>query len=468
VDDSDPYRVGGGLQDNGSWIGPSASIRRDTGDFMGRPGALTNADWEFIFGGDGYRVQFDPTDRNIVYAEWQGGNAARIHLDTGVWWNLKPAAKEGEPRNRFNWNAPLVVSSHDPTVVYLCGNHVFRMTQRGDAWTRISPDLSRNEIDKIRTVGSEAETWGTVVSFAESPLRATTLWAGTDDGRIHTTDDLGAAWRDVTPAPVDGMYIAYLTASAHDPARAYAAIDGHRSDRFGAMILATDDAGATWRRIESNLPADSPVRVILEDPTNPDVLYAGNERGAFVSIDRGAHWVRLGGESLPTVPVFDLAVQKRMHDLVAATHGRSVWILDDASAIAGLTPDAMQRPMHVFTPRAARPRHFKEYGYLWSDKMFVADNPPMGAIIHYWLRDFAPADAKISIKSADGAELWSGSGPARAGLNRIVWDAQPDAKKRLPNPHGRSAFVAPGAYTVTVTVGEHSQTVPLQVLAAPE
>lgn len=468
VDDSDPYRIGGGMQDNGSWIGPSASRRRDTGEFMGRAGALTNADWTFVFGGDGYRVQFDPTDPNTIYAEWQGGNAARIHLDTGTWWNIKPAAKEGEPKFRFNWNSPLVLSHHDPTVIYLCGNHVFRLTERGDHWTSISPELSRNEIDRVRSVGSEAETYGTVVSFAESPTNPAILWAGTDDGRIHRTSDTGGAWSDVTPSEVDGRYIAYLTASAHDPNRAYAAIDGHRSDRFDACILATDDAGATWRPIHSDLPPDSPVRVVIEHHRNPDVLFAGNERAAYISIDRGAHWVRLGKDSLPTVPVFDFAIQKRVHDLVAGTHGRSAWILDSIESLASLTPDILQQPLHVFTPRDARPRHFAEYGYLWSDKMFIANNPPAHAIIDYWLRDFAETDVKLSITDPDGHELWSGSGPGKAGLNRVVWDAQPDAPKRLPNPHGRTALVPPGTYTVTVTVGSHSSSAPLIVHAAPE
>ena len=468
VDDSDPYRIGGGLQDNGSWIGPSGTITQDSGDFMGRSGAITNADWEFIFGGDGYRVQFDPTDSNIVYAEWQGGNAARIHLDTGIWWNLRPAAKEGEPRYRFNWNAPLVLSKHDPTVIYLAGNHIFRMTDRGDHWTRISPDLSHNDIDQVRTVGSDAETWATVVSFAESPIDAATLWAGTDDGRIHITRDTGGSWTDVTPAEADGMYIADITASAHDASRAFIAVDGHRSDRFGAMILQTDDGGASWKHIESDLPADSPVRVVIEDPTNADALYAGNERSAYASIDRGAHWVRIGGESLPTVPVYDLAIQPRMRDLIAGTHGRSAWVLDDAGPLAQLTPELMQKPLHVFAPRPAQPKFFKEVGYLWSDKMFIAENPPLGGIVQYWLRGFAEEDVKISIKSAAGDALWSGTGPGRAGLNRAVWDLQPDAKKRLPNPHGRPAFVSAGDYTVTVTVGDHSQSVPLTVLPAPE
>ncbi len=468
VDDSDPYRVGGGLQDNGSWIGPSATIRLDNGEFMGRTGSITDRDWTFVYGGDGYRVQFDPTNHDIVYAQYQGGNVARVDLRTGKWWNLKPAAKEGEPRYRFNWNSPYFISPHDPAVLYLAGNHVFRLTDRGDHWTRISPDLSRNDIDQVRTVGSDAETYGTVVSLAESPLRAGVLWAGTDDGRVHTTDDTGASWREVTPPEVDGMYISYITPSAHSERRAYVAVDGHRSNRFGAMILATDDAGASWRRIESDLPADSPVRVILEDPDNENVLYAGNERSAYITIDRGAHWVRLGVDSLPTVPVYDLAIQHREHDIIAATHGRSVWILDDATPLATLTPDTLQEPLHAFPVRPARPRFFMENGDLWSDKMFIANNPLMGAVIQYWLREFAEDEVKVSVKNAAGVELWSGTGPGRAGLNRVVWDLQPEAKKRLPNPNGRPDFVPEGAYTATITVGDLSQSVSITVLAAPE
>ncbi|MCA9283884.1 MAG: exo-alpha-sialidase, partial [Phycisphaerales bacterium] len=207
VDDSDPYRIAGGLQDNGSWIGPSQSPYFDNGEFMGRKGSITNKQWQFFLGGDGFHVAFDPTDPNIVYGEWQGGNLSRHHLDTGLHRSLKPAPKEGQLRFRFNWNAPFILSSHDPTTLYLGGNRVFKLTDRGESWSAISPDLSGRDPDVTDAVGSDAETAGTVVALAESPMQAGLLWAGTDDGRLHVTGNDGGSWADVTPAEAGGMYI---------------------------------------------------------------------------------------------------------------------------------------------------------------------------------------------------------------------------------------------------------------------
>lgn len=476
VDDSEPYRVGGGLQDNGSWIGPSESIFRDEGGFMGRKGAMTNADWTFVYGGDGFHVAFDPTDDNVVYAEWQGGNLKRVHLDTGKVHDLKPAPKEGEQRFRFNWNAPFILSPHDPRTLYFAGNHVFRLTERGDRWERISPDLSHAKLDMVSAVGSEAETAGTVVTLAESALAEGTIWAGTDDGRLHVTEDGGGAWRDVTPPGAEGLYMACVEASAHDRRRAYVAVDGHRSDDFEPRVFVTDDLGATWRRIdavgtERGLTDGWPARVIREDPRSRDVLYVGTEQGAWVTIDAGrgdrGGWVRLADESLPNVRVNDLKVHGREMDLVAGTHGRSIWILDDVSALAQLTPEAMDRALHVCEPMPARPKHFLDAGGLWSDAMFIADNPPMGAYIHYWIREYAPDEVKVKIKRGDHVvrEL---TGSNRPGVNRVVWDLQADEKQRIGNPHGMTEFVPAGEYTVEVQWGEERGETVVEVLGSDE
>ncbi len=389
VDMSDPYRVGGGLQDNGSWIGPSMSNLQTEGGSE----AITNAQWQNIWWGDGFHVDFDPLDPNIVYAESQGGEIGRIHLDVGKSYSINPAAKEGQQRLRFNWNAPFFVSAHDPTTLYFAGNTVYKLTDRGEQWQRLSPDLSHRDVDVIDAVGSEAETAGTVVSLAESPLQAGYLWAGTDDGRIHVTTNDGETWTDVTPAEVGGLYVSKIEPSHHHRDTAYVAIDGHRSDVFTPILLKTTDGGASWTSIAGDLPDGAPPKVVREDLRNPDVLYVGTERGIYVTIDGGGSggWVKLNAGSLPTVAVDDLKVHPREHDLVAGTHGRSVWILDDATPLSQLTDAVIQSPLHVFDPRPAKPRHFLYQSGLWGDQLFAAPNPPFGAILTYWLREYEDA-----------------------------------------------------------------------------
>jgi photosystem II stability/assembly factor-like uncharacterized protein len=470
IDNADPYRVGGGLQDNGSWIGPSANIKSTSDDYGGRSGAITNADWEAIWWGDGFRVAFDPIDPNIVYAEWQGGKLVRVHLDTGYFENLQPAPKEGQQRIRFNWNAPFFVSPHDPTTLYFGGNCVFKLYDRGDRWVRISEDLSSRDPDLIDAVGSEAETAGTIVALAESPIRPGMLWAGTDDGRLHLTKDDGGTWIDVTPPTAAGLYIANVEPSRFDEHTAYVTADGHRSDVFDVVLLRTTDGGATWTSIAGDLPrapVGGPVKVIREDHRNPDVLYAGTERGAFVTIDGGERWVRLNGKSLPTVPVDDLLMHPRERDLVAGTHGRSIWILDDASPLSEMTNEVLASPLHVFSIKPATLRYNRMYGGLWSDRIFIAENPPQGAIINYWLHDWAASDVKVEIRDADGRIVRKFDGTNRRGINRVTWDLQADKKFQLGNPDERPEFVAPGRYEVTVRTGDHRSTTTVDVGAAP-
>ena len=467
VDNSDPYRVGGGLQDNGSWIGPSENVFNVQEVFMGRAGAITNHDWTFVNWGDGFGVAFDPHDRNIIYAESQGGWLMRIHLDTGIKRTLKPQAKEGEPRFRFNWNAPFFISPHDSTTLYLGGNYVFKLTERGDSWSRISDDLSTRDINKITTVGSEAETNGTVVSLAESPLQQGFLWAGTDDGLIHITTEDGGTWTNVTPPEAQGLYVSKIEPSHHDRETAYVAIDGHRSDRFEPILLMTADAGVTWTSILGDLPSDVPVKVVREDLVNPDVLYIGTERAAYVTIDRGEHWVKLNGKSLPTVAVDDLVIQQREQDLVAGTHGRSIYILDDISPISQLTAEVVQSAFHVFESMPAQPRYYLMYGDLWSDRMFIADNPAMGGKITYWISEYADEEVEISIADATGHVLRKLDGTNRPGLNRIVLDLQPEEDQRLGNADNLPEFVAAGEYKVSITYGDHDGQMTITVLPAP-
>ena len=485
LDLSDPYRVAGGLQDNGSWVGPSANLRETSGDKPGEPGGgITTHDWDYYFDADGYHTAFDPTDPDVLYAEGQGGVIARVNLRTAVSRNLRPAPKEGQPAFRFNWNTPFFVSPHvkkgEPTVLYAGGNCVFRLLDGGDRWERISEDLSARDVDKILTVGSAAETYGTVVSLAESPLAAGMLWAGTDDGRVHVTRNGDGSdrkgWTDVTPKEVGGRYVARIEPSHHAVDTAYVAIDGHRLDDDAPHLLATDDAGKTWRSIAGDLPAGAPVLVVREDRWNKDVLYAGTEVAIYVSVDRGAHWVRMnGGEagqdgSLPTVAVDDVQQHPREKDLVIGTHGRSIWVLDDASPVSQLDAGVLAKDLHLFATEPAKPRVFRGREGFWSERMFRAANPPMGARITYWLRDRTDEKVQVAITDAKGNPVRELGGAGHAGMNRVVWDLMPDEPQRLPDRDadvGHKNFVPAGDYTVTVSFGKQKATGKVTVLEPP-
>jgi photosystem II stability/assembly factor-like uncharacterized protein len=451
VDGLDPYRIGGGLQDNGSWIGPSETLFQT--DDESKDGIL-NSDWRMIFGGDGFTVAFDPVDPDLVYATAQGGALARIRLDSNAMRLLMASPREGQERIRFNWNAPFLISAHDPTVLYHAGNKVFRLAERGDLWFAISGDLSRNEAGKTATVGSDAETYGTVVSLAESPLQKGLLWAGTDDGRIHVTLDEGKSWTEVTPKEAGGLYVSRIAASRHAPKTAYVAVDGHRGDVFRPIVLMTEDAGRTWTNITGDLPDGEPVVVVLEDLGSPRVLYAGTEFGIYVTLDRGRRWVRMNGKTLPPAPVDDIVQHPRERDLVAGTHGRSIYVLDDASMFARLSQETRNRPLALLDVLPATPRIYTGRSYGSGHAIFRAKNPPMGAYINYWVREDTGDAVSVAIAAGAGTVIRELEGPGRAGLNRVVWDLQADKKHRIPDVDeelGQTQFVPAGEYRVTIT-----------------
>ena len=464
VDMSTPFRVGGGLQDNGSWIGPSA-VKFKSGS-KAKPFILKE-DWTAVYGGDGFKVAFDPTDGNIVYATSQDGNLGRVDLRTMLTRPLRPAADEGQTKLRWNWDAPFLISRHDPTVLYHAGNKVFKLTGRGDYWYAVSGDLTRRETDKIMTEGSAAESYGTITALAESPLQPGVLWAGSDDGLVHVTFDDGGSWKDVTPKQVGGLYISYLEASHHDKDRAYCAVDGHRSDVFRPLVLLTDNGGRKWRDITGDLPPTSPVRVVREDPGNSDVLYCGTEQAAYVTFDRGKRWLKLGGKSLPTVPVYDLVIHPRDRSLVIATHGRSLWIMDDMAALAEL-PRVGDEALHVFAVPDAEPRLYGFRGYGGGNRVFRGAPAPDGAVITYWLRDLAVEGVDITIKDGSDQVVRKLKGTIRPGLNRVTWDLQADPKRRFADPRRTGpVFVDPGTYTVSIGSGREKAETTFTVLPHP-
>ena len=472
VDLSEPYRVAGGLQDNGTWIGPSATMHESGGDpFQGSGAvAITNGEWEFFTGGDGFGVAFElghPTGEiDCFYSESQGGYLNRTNLATGEQRPLRPSPKEGQEHFRFNWNAPFLISPHDHTTLYLGGNHVFKLTDRGERWAMISPDLSTQVVEKVTTVGSDAETHGTVVSLAESELAPGMLWAGTDDGLIHVTIDDGRQWIEVTPEAVRGRYISKIEPSRFEHDVAYVAVDGHRTGDYTPALLLTEDAGSSWVDITGDLPPAPEggcVKAVREDRQNPDVLYVGTERGVFVTLDRGRHWLTLTGDpaaesdrgpTLPHVAVDDIVQHPRTLDLVLGTHGRSIYILDDASFFGQLTPEVLASELHAFATRPARPRLTFDYDGIYGDNFFTAPNPPKGAQVTYFVAQDHLDDAKIEIKDADGKTVRELSGTGRFGVHRVAWDLQGDPKKVVADPAEGPKFVEPGEYTITIKIGD--------------
>lgn len=469
LDLSDPYRILGGLQDNGTWLGPSAtqcdSEKMEEAQIPET--GIVNSDWKVVFWGDGFHAAFDPEDPDVVYAEWQGGNITRIDTATGDKRYLAPEAREGEARHRFNWNSPFLVSAHHEDTIYHAGNHVYRIRPSTGAWERISPDLTTADIAKAETVGSNAETHCTVVSLDESPLAPGLLWAGSDDGLIHVTKDDGKSWKNVTPKVVSGRYVSRIVASNHDKGRAYAGIDGHRTDDYDPCVLMTEDYGKTWNDFTADLPKGRSVKVVREDLNNPDVLYCGTEKGFYVSVDRGRSWVKAHGKSLPTVPVDDIRQHPREQDIVLGTHGRSIWVLDDASPFGQLTDQVLASPLHVFDVRPCRPQRHLQISGLWSHKVFRAPNPPKGVRIWYWLAEYTGDDVKIKIEDAKGLLIKELTGSNAPGLNRVTWDLVPPEHLRLSDqgeePWIQKFFVRPGEYSVTVTMGDHKVTKPMVV-----
>jgi len=456
VDAGTPFRICGGLQDNNSWLGPSATRTK---------AGIVNADWINIYGGDGFGCAFDPADPNIVYAESQSADFYRLDLASGQIKTLRPAPAEGQAAFRFNWDAPLAASHHHKGTLYLGGNRIFALTNRGENWTAISPDLSAQDPSRIMTTGSGAETYGVVFTIAESPVQAGLLWAGTDDGKVWVTQDEGVNWTDLTgnlPAAVKGLWINRLAASHFDPKVAYLAVSGYRAGNYAPLAYRTADSGRTWQSIAGNLPADNPVRFVYEDAKNANLLFAGTEFGLYLSFDRGGSWVKY--PDLPTVMVDDLVVHPRDGDMVIATHGRSLYVVDDIRPLEEMTPEIQSKNAFLFTPRPALgfdllPGSVDTEGA----GVFRGANPPPGAIFNVYVRQYTGEEVKISIADAADHPVANLSVPGTPGFNRVVWDLKPT--KDLLTEYGGEGqkYVRPGDYQVTLAYGDVKQKVTLKV-----
>lgn len=467
-----PYLICGGLQDNNTWCGPSMSMN---------PQGITNSDWFTIGGGDGFYAQPDPNDENIIYAESQDGNVLRRNIATGESKSIRPREEEGEKRYRFQWNTPIVISAYDSKTIYYPGNFVFKSTNRGDSWTKVSPDLTtgvdRNKLEIMgkvpdgttRSRHDGVQNFPTITTFAESPVNKSVLWAGTDDGNLQVTRD-GQNWKNVVdkiPGLPKGTYVSRVIASRSGEGTAYVTFDGHRGNDFKVYVYATNDFGETWRSIVSNLPQNNGIaNVIREHPRNPNLLFLGTEFGLFASPNRGEAWTQIK-LNLPTVPVDDILIHPRENDLILGTHGRSIWVMDDITAMEQMNEAVLNSTAHLFEPRRSVMWRLWSNKPLTSDKAFYGQNPPNGALINFYLKD-ALADREtvtLTFQDAQGQTLRTvnctrpqptptpgaqqgpgggggGGGPfgfggggaqqciANKGLNRFVWDM----RSRPPGP----------------------------------
>ncbi len=490
------YYIYGGLQDNSSWGGPSQTRNRQ---------GITNADWIRTTGGDGFYAQIDPVDPNTVYGESQGGDIVRFDVRTGEQKTIKPVPEFGGKPYRWNWSSPMLLSPYDHNTVYFGANYLFKSTNRGDAWTRLGPDLTRQRNrDSLPVMGKiwprdaiarhqGTADYGNISTIDESPLKQGLLYVGTDDGVLSVTRDGGATWTRLTkfPGVPDETYVSRVVASKLNEGTVYATMDNHRNNDFKPYVLKSADYGAHWTSITGNLPARGSVQVIREHPRNPNLLFAGTEFGAFYSADGGRAWTQLK-YNLPTVAVHDIVIHPRENDLVIGTHGRGIYIIDDITPLEKLakanTVGTYLFPVKAATeynPNSSIPGGSRGAGAL-GDREYSAPNPAYGAIITYFLRDSLPkgGDVTLGVYDATGKRVRELSANKKRGMHRVTWDlrnAPPYTIRRPANQVGESQsrqrdpsgpFVLPGRYTARLTVKAGSGTpavyeVPIDVRSDP-
>jgi photosystem II stability/assembly factor-like uncharacterized protein len=490
------YYVYGGLQDNSSWGGPSQTRNRQ---------GITNADWIRTTGGDGFYAQIDPVDPNTVYGESQGGDIIRYDVRTGEQKTIKPLPEFGAKPYRWNWSSPMLISPYDHNTLYFGANYLFKSTNRGDAWTRLGPDLTRQlNRDSLPVMGKiwprdaiarhqGTAPYGNISTIDESPVRQGLLYVGTDDGVISISRDGGATWNRITKFPnvPDQTYVSRVVESRFNEITVYATLDYHRNNDFKPYVLKSTDYGSHWTPITGNLPANGSVQVIREDPVEPNLLFVGTEFGTFYTATGGTSWTQLK-YNIPTVAVHDIVVHPRERDLVIGTHGRGIYIIDDITPLEKLG-EANRRGSYLFpvktateyNPNSSIPGGIRGAGAL-GDREYSAPNPPFGAAITYFLRDSLPkgGDITLGIYDATGKRVRELTANKKRGMHRVTWDlrnAPPYTVRRPANqvgePQGRQReplgpFVLPGRYTARLTVkgaagAPNVQEVPIEVKSDP-
>ena len=467
VDMRDPYWVYGGLQDNGGWGIPSNS--RDPRGILNDHATVTN-------GGDGFHMQVDPSDWRTLYTTTHVGYFGRQHMETRehvfitptpstivnfydyydpdfgesqtnysinpqerwLWRDIPNRTINGSilpPQFRWNWNSPLVMSPTNPRTIYVGSNHLFKSVDRGETWRIISPDLTNNDPRTRNSTNSGgltkdatgAENHHTIYTIDESPVNSGVVWVGTDDGNVQVTRDGGATWTNVgvnISGIPDDRWVSRVEASHFDVATAYATFDRHWWDDTAPYVYKTTDFGMTWRDVSSNIPRENPgntVYTIVEDAENPDLLFIGTEFGVYVTIDGGASWTRFM-EDLPPVAVHDLVIHPRDADLVAGTHGRSIWIADNITPLQQLTGDVLRADVHLFENRVATRWLTISKGRIQNHFKFRGANPPSGAAINFYLKSAPERSVTVTIEDPFSARTRTLTVAGQQGLNRVQWD----------------------------------------------
>jgi photosystem II stability/assembly factor-like uncharacterized protein len=429
-----PYNVCGGMQDNYDWCGPS-QVRGAAG--------IANHHWTTIQGGDGFVVLQDSADPRVIYSESQDGNMVRVDRVTGETMAIRPQAASGEPPLRWHWDTPIIHSPHDPKVLYVAANKVFRSPDRGLSWVAVSPDLTSNanraDIVTMGVKGSELQiskddgivAWPTIVSLAESPKKAGLLYTGTDDGTLQVSRDAGKTWANVidkVQGVPKGVFVSEVVPSRFDEGTVYATFDGHRQNDYEPYVYVSHDYGQTWQPIVANLKGEV-ARTLTEDLKNPDVLYLGTETGLFVTLDRGKDWTRVRA-NLPTVRIDEITLHPRDNAMLLATHGRAIWILDHLEPIqeyAATQSTAAEARLFTSPPASMYRRPARDRNYeFWGDQTFFGENPPQAAVIS-WLLKKPAGTVALNITDAAGRQVREISGPVlansnKAGIQSACWD----------------------------------------------
>ena len=492
VDTAHPYNVYGGLQDNGSWKGPSAVYRSE---------GILNEDWTKWGGGDGFLSLVDTTNNRILYAESQYLGLTRNDMVTGASRNIRPDQSQGfiggrrnwttwpdleDPEQRLgnamtpgNWEGPFIISPHDPNTLYAGLDQLFKSTDRGDKWQALGDLTTGTDRRTLEIMGQKPDSfvlslddgapyWPTLTAIAESEFTPGVLYVGTDDGQVQVSTNDGHSWQNVTsslPGAPDMMWVNHVFASKTVSGRVYVAANNYRNDDNANYLWRSEDDGITWSAITGDLPGERVLRTVREDPRNPDVLWLGAEFGVWWSWNGGENWVELVA-GLPTLAVNDLVIHPRDNDLVLGTHGRGIWILDQVNALQEMTSAIAASASHLFSIEPAEQIRYRGDRGHTGNMIFEGENPPAGAIIDFWLGS-AGEDVAITVHNASGEEVATVSAAGERGVNRAVWNLRHGSSGG--GGGGRGGFgggnigpwVVPGLYTVRLSVGNdlHEQTV---------
>ena len=470
VDNANPYHVYGGLQDNSVWVGDSSY-----------PGGITNSRWENVYGGDGFWVFQDPADPDYIYAESQGGEIARVNRHTLQVRNIKPQPEYKEKKLHFNWNTPIALSPNEKGTIYIGAQFLFRSRDHGQSWERISPDLSTNDPEKqkqeesggITVDNSAAEMHTSIYSISESPKNGQLIWAGTDDGNLQITRDGGKHWTNVVdkvPGLGKNSWVSTVIASRFNEGTAYSTFDRHTFGDMKPYLYKTTDFGATWTPLLNDQSGVTGyAHVIAEDTVDPNLLFLGTEFGLWISIDGGKQWAQYKGSGFPAVAVRDIVVQPRESDLVLATHGRGIWIIDNISSLRALTPEIMAQDAVLFDSNGIQ--YLNAFGG-WNegDATYNGPSRTSDAFITYYQKGrHIFGDMKIEVLDPEGKVVDTIAGSKHRGLNRATWSMR--LKPPTVPPAASAAFgaatgprVLPGVYTVRMTKGDKVYTSKLKVV----